>query len=255
MKENHWSVYLIRCSDGSLYCGITNHLKKRLEAHNSGKGSKYTRTRRPVALEAISPKMTKSEALKLEYFIKQVPAHNKVLELLKQEGNMAVDLKKQLQQVSREILKQVSKEIKALSKKVDKLAAAAAKASKPKKAAAKKAAPKKAAPKKTAAKKTAAKKTAAKKAPAKKTAAKKATAKKAAPKKKAPAKKAPAKKAAKVTAADAVLKVINRAKKGVNTAAIMKKTGFDNKKVANIIFKLKKQGKIKNPEKGLYVKA
>ena len=250
MKENHWSVYLIRCSDGSLYCGITNHLKKRLEAHNSGKGSKYTRTRRPVALEAISPKMTKSEALKLEYFIKQVPARNKVLELLKQEGNMAVDLKKQLQQVSKEILKQVSKEIKALSKKVDKLAAAAAKASKPKKAAAKKAAPKKAAPKKTAAKKPAAKK-----APAKKTAAKKATAKKAAPKKKAPAKKAPAKKAAKVTAADAVLKVINRAKKGVNTAAIMKKTGFDNKKVANIIFKLKKQGKIKNPEKGLYVKA
>ena len=141
---------------------------------------------------------------------------------------MAVDLKKQLQQVS--------KEIKALSKKVDKLVAAAGQATKPKKAAAKK--------------------TAAKKAPAKKAVAKKTTAKKKAPAKKAaPKKKAPAKKAAKVTAADAVLKVINRAKKGVNTATLMKKTGFDNKKVANIIFKLKKQGKIKNPEKGLYVKA
>jgi hypothetical protein len=180
--------------------------------------------------------MTKSEALKLEHSIKQVPAHKKVVELTKQEENMAVDLKKQLQQVS--------KEIKALSKKVDKLVAAAGTASKPKKAAAKKAAPKKA-----AAKKTTAKKTAAKKAPAKKAVAKKKGAKK------APAKKTPAKKAAKVTAADAVLKVVNRAKKGVNTATLMKKTGFDNKKVANIIFKLKKQGKIKNPEKGLYVKA
>ena len=222
-----WIVYLVRCADDTLYCGITNRLRKRLEAHNSGKGARYTRTRRPVVLEAISPKMTKSEALKLEYSIKQVPAHKKVFELTKQEEKMAVDLKKQLQQVS--------KEIKALAKKVDKLVVAAGKASAPKKAAAKKAAPKKAV----------AKKTAAKKAPAKKAAAKKA----------APKKKAPAKKAAKVTAAEQVLKVINRAKKGVDTATIMKKTGFNNKKVANIIFKLKKQGKIKNPEKGLYVKA
>jgi hypothetical protein len=186
--------------------------------------------------------MTKSEALKLEYYIKQVPAHKKVSVLTRQEEKMAVDLKKQLQQVS--------KEIKALSKKVDKLVTAAGKVSKPKKAAAKKAAPKKA-----AAKKTTAKKTAAKKAPAKKTVAKKKVAKKASAKKAAPKKKAPAKKTAKVTAADAVLKVINRTKKGVNTATLMKRTGFDNKKVANIIFKLKKQGKIKNPEKGLYVKA
>ena len=241
-EANNWVVYLVRCSDNSLYCGITNHIVNRLKAHNSGKGAKYTRSRRPVELEAVSSKMTKSDALRLEYHLKQIPAHKKVPELIKQEDKMAVDLKKQLQQVS--------KEIKALSKKVDKLVTAAGKASKPKKAAAKKAAPKKAAAKKTTAKKAPAKKTV-----AKKKAAKKAPAKKAAAKKKAPAKKAPAKKAAKVTAADAVLKVINRTKKGVNTATLMKKTGFDNKKVANIIFKLKKQGKIKNPQKGLYVKA
>jgi putative endonuclease len=241
MKKSMWNVYLVRCSDNSLYCGITNDLQRRVKKHNSGNGAKYTRSRRPVALEAFSPKMTKSEALKLEHYIKQVPAHKKVVELTKQEETMAVDLKKQLQQVSKEILQQVSKEIKALSKKVDKLAAAAAKASKPKKAASKKAASKKAAAKKTVDRKAPAKKTVAKK---------KAPAKKAAPKKKAPAKKA-----TKVTAAEAVLKVINRSKKGVNTATLMKKTGFDNKKVANIIFKLKKQGKIKNPEKGLYVKA
>ena len=227
-EANNWVVYLVRCSDNSLYCGITNHIANRLNAHNSGKGAKFTRSRRPVELEAVSSKMAKSDALRLEYYLKQIPAHKKVPELIKQEDKMAVDLKKQLQQVS--------KEIKALSKKVDKLVAAAGQATKPKKAAAKK--------------------TAAKKAPAKKAVAKKTTAKKKAPAKKAaPKKKAPAKKAAKVTAADAVLKVINRAKKGVNTATLMKKTGFDNKKVANIIFKLKKQGKIKNPEKGLYVKA
>lgn len=243
---------MIRCSDGSLYCGTTNHLTKRLKAHNSGKGSKYTRSRRPVVLEAISHIMTKSDALKFEYHLKQVPARDKIHELTTQEVKMAADLKKQLQQLSKEILQQVSKEIKALSKQIDKLAAAAGKAAKTKKTAAKKAAPKKPAAKKTAAKKVPAKKAVAKKkAPAKKTAAKKkAPAKKAAPKKKAPAKKA-----AKVTAADTVLNVINRTKKGVNTATLMKKTGFDNKKVANIIFKLKKQGKIKNPEKGLYVKA
>jgi putative endonuclease len=229
MIKSIWNVYLVRCADNSLYCGITNRLANRLKAHNAGKGAKYTRSRRPVALEAISHNMTKSEALKLEYHLKQVPAHKKIQELTRQEDNMAADLKSQLQQVS--------KEIKALAKKVDKLVTAAGKVAKPAKPKAKKAAPKKAAAKK--------------KAPAKKAAVeKKASAKKAVAKKKAPAKKA-----AKETAADAVLKVVNRAKKGVNTADIMKKTGFDNKKVANIIFKLKKQGKIANPEKGLYVKA
>lgn len=57
------------------------------------------------------------------------------------------------------------------------------------------------------------------------------------------------------TAADAVLAIIDSAKQGVNTAAIKEKTGFDQKKVANIIFKLKKQGKIKSAEKGVYTSA
>ena len=160
MEKHIWNVYLVRCSDNSLYCGITNDFQRRLKEHNSGSGAKYTRSRRPVALEAISTTMTKSEALKLEYYIKQVPAHKKVSVLTRQEEKMAVDLKKQLQQVS--------KEIKTLSKKVDKLVTAAGKASKPKKAAAKKAAPKKAAAKKTAAKKAPAKKAVAKKKVAKK---------------------------------------------------------------------------------------
>ena len=65
----------------------------------------------------------------------------------------------------------------------------------------------------------------------------------------------PAKGKKPLTAADTVLAVISRRKKGINTAALMEKTGYDKKKIANIIFKLKKQGQIKTPVKGEYVKA
>ena len=92
--------------------------------------------------------------------------------------------------------------------------------------------------------------------PARKAASKpkKAAPKKAAAKKPAP-KKAPAKKAVKKTAADSVLAIINRSKKGVDSATLVKKTGFNKKKVANIVFKLRKQGKIKSVSKGVYAKA
>ena len=87
---------------------------------------------------------------------------------------------------------------------------------------------------------------------AKPTKVSKAKSVKAKPTKKAP--KAPAKKkAVKATATDQVLKIINRSKKGVDTATLMKKTGFDEKKVRNIIFKTFKQGKIKKADRGIYV--
>jgi hypothetical protein len=74
--------------------------------------------------------------------------------------------------------------------------------------------------------------------------------------KKAPAKKAPVrKKLSQPTATDQVLKIINRSKEGVNTATLMKKTGFDQKKVRNILQRTYKQGKIKRVEKGIYVGA
>ena len=69
-----------------------------------------------------------------------------------------------------------------------------------------------------------------------------------------PAKKAPAKKkAVEVTATDQILKIINKSKKGVDTATIKKKTGFNDKKVRNILFRTFKQGKIKRTDKGIYV--
>jgi hypothetical protein len=65
-------------------------------------------------------------------------------------------------------------------------------------------------------------------------------------------KKAPAKKA---TAADTVLAIINRSKKGVDSATLSEKNGYDKKKIGNIVFKLRKLGKIKSLSKGVYVKA
>ncbi len=63
------------------------------------------------------------------------------------------------------------------------------------------------------------------------------------------------KKAVQATSAvDTVLNIITRSKKGVNTAAIKAKTGYDQKKVSNIVYKLKKLGKIKAVQKGVYVK-
>jgi putative endonuclease len=88
MNNPKWVVYLVRCSDNSLYCGISNDFKSRLIEHNSGKGAKYTRSRRPVELVAISPEMTKSEALKLEYRIKQLPADKKLSELRREDNEI-----------------------------------------------------------------------------------------------------------------------------------------------------------------------
>ena len=89
--------------------------------------------------------------------------------------------------------------------------------------------------------------------PAKKKAAavKKATARKAPAKKKAAA----AKKSAQVTATDKVLKIIKRSKKGVDVPTLKKKTGFDDKKVRNIVFRASKEGKIKKSGRGIYVGA
>ena len=61
-------------------------------------------------------------------------------------------------------------------------------------------------------------------------------------------------KKAPLTASDTVFQLINDATKGIDTGTLMKKTGFDKKKVSNIIQKLKQQGKIETPERGIYTK-
>jgi len=71
-SPSRWLVYLLRCSDGSLYTGITNDLPKRLKVHAAGKASKYTRSRLPVKLVYSELKRTKSAALKREAAIKKL---------------------------------------------------------------------------------------------------------------------------------------------------------------------------------------
>lgn len=73
-----WRVYLLRCADDSLYCGISKDLDARIAQHNAGKGAKYTRSRLPVKLVAASDELSRSDALKVEYLIKQQPAERKV---------------------------------------------------------------------------------------------------------------------------------------------------------------------------------
>jgi putative endonuclease len=223
MNKRQWFVYLVRCSDQSLYCGITNDLKKRLFAHNSGKGAKYTRSRRPVELVAASSEMTKNDALKLEYRVKRVSADRKYYELIKEKNEMTPQLKKDLQAIK--------KELKALSKKVDKVITAMQKLEKTK-------------PVKKTAKPETGKKPAAKKTPVKAKPVKKVAAKKAAPTK-----------AEKVTAADTVFAVIEKSKEGVDAATLEEKTGFNRKKIANMVMILKKKGMVTSPKKGIYVKA
>jgi putative endonuclease len=72
-----WYVYILKCSDDTLYTGITNNLEKRIQTHNIGKGAKYTRGRGPVTLEVSFEFETKSLALKEEYRIKQLTRENK----------------------------------------------------------------------------------------------------------------------------------------------------------------------------------
>jgi len=147
---------------------------------------------------------------------------------------MSKNLKKDLQVINREI--------KALSKKVEKVIIAVEKLEK---ATAVKAKP---------VRKAAVKKPAVKAKPVKKAAVKK-PALKAKPVRKAAVKKPAAKKTAQLSAVDTAFGFIKRYKKGISTAALMEKTGFDQKKVYNIIYKLNSLGKIKSVGKGVYVKA
>jgi len=81
-----WFVYFLRCSDNSLYCGITTDLDRRLEAHNAGTGARYTRSRLPVQLVWFSEKPNKSEALQEEYRVKRVQKGEKESLVASQQG-------------------------------------------------------------------------------------------------------------------------------------------------------------------------
>lgn len=71
-------TYLLRCADGTLYCGWTNHLEERVRSHNEGKGAKYTKCRRPVELVYFEAFETKQEAMRREAAIKRMTRAEKL---------------------------------------------------------------------------------------------------------------------------------------------------------------------------------
>lgn len=71
-------TYLLRCGDGTLYCGWTNDLEKRLAAHNAGTGAKYTKSRLPVELVYFEEYDTKEEAMRREVLIKRLSRTDKL---------------------------------------------------------------------------------------------------------------------------------------------------------------------------------
>jgi putative endonuclease len=73
-----WYIYILECSDGTLYTGITTDVNRRLSEHNSGKGAKYTRPRTPVVLRALFEAKNRSEASKEEYRIKHLTRKEKL---------------------------------------------------------------------------------------------------------------------------------------------------------------------------------
>lgn len=82
MKEKKinekWFVYIVECSDKTIYTGISNDVDARLAKHNSGKGAKYTKGRTPVILKAKFEYDNKSEASKAEYAFKNLTKQQKL---------------------------------------------------------------------------------------------------------------------------------------------------------------------------------
>ena len=72
MTPRRWFVYLARCADGTLYCGVALDVTARIAQHDAGKGAKYTRFRGPLTVVLVRRCGDRSRALRLEYAIKQL---------------------------------------------------------------------------------------------------------------------------------------------------------------------------------------
>jgi putative endonuclease len=77
-SSRRWYVYLLKCSDGSLYCGSTNNLIKRIKDHGAGVGARYTRSRLPITLVYSEVQESRPFALKRELEIKSWPKERKI---------------------------------------------------------------------------------------------------------------------------------------------------------------------------------
>lgn len=84
--SNDWFVYIIQCLDKSYYTGITNDLDERMKAHREGRGSKYVRSKGFSKLLVFKKFPSRSQALKFEYKIKQLPRGKKISAFSDQEA-------------------------------------------------------------------------------------------------------------------------------------------------------------------------
>ncbi|WP_243361585.1 GIY-YIG nuclease family protein [Fundidesulfovibrio terrae] len=89
-----WYVYIVTCSDDTLYCGVTSDITRRLNEHNGmlPGGAKYTRTRRPIRLAVSIEVQSRSEACKIEWLVKRMPREKKIehLSILELEYSSAI---------------------------------------------------------------------------------------------------------------------------------------------------------------------
>ena len=76
-QKNAWSLYIAECADGSYYTGIAKDVEKRIQAHNQGKGAKYTASHGPVTLVLREPQASYSAALRREYQVKTLSKERK----------------------------------------------------------------------------------------------------------------------------------------------------------------------------------
>lgn len=76
--EAPWRAYLLRCADGSLYAGVSTDVRRRFAAHAAGRGARYTRSHRAVALVWTSPRLDRRAAHRLEWRLKRLPRADKL---------------------------------------------------------------------------------------------------------------------------------------------------------------------------------
>jgi putative endonuclease len=87
MTAENWQVYILRCRDDTLYTGITNNLEQRLQRHNHGTASRYTRTRLPVTLIYREAALDRSQASRREAEIKKLNRQAKLALAARNHGN------------------------------------------------------------------------------------------------------------------------------------------------------------------------
>lgn len=97
-----WFVYMLRCGDGSLYTGCTNDLRRRLKAHQSGRGAKYTRSRQPVALVYREELPDRSAALRREAAVKRLTRAQKLALIQEKEETHMTEMRRKERQMPEE---------------------------------------------------------------------------------------------------------------------------------------------------------